>query len=120
MGDEGVSQLVESFPEGVVVVDPARTEEYRHDRARLPTRRSADRRGAPGADADSLVTVGASLLAVRDWTFLLGPGVMAAINALSLGTLMYRSGPVPGAIPPHGTHRRPPAPLRQPRDDVRG
>jgi hypothetical protein len=58
-----------------------------------------DLAGAPGADADSLVTVGASLVAVRDWTFLLGPGVMAAINALLLGTLMYRSGLVPRAIP---------------------
>ena len=40
MGDEGVSQLVESSPEGVVVVDPARTEKYRHDWARyLPAGR---------------------------------------------------------------------------------
>ncbi len=58
-----------------------------------------DSAGAAGADADSLVDVGASLVAVRDWTFLLGPGVMAAINALLLGTLMYRSGLVPRAIP---------------------
>jgi hypothetical protein len=54
---------------------------------------------APGTDADSLVSIGASLVAVRDWTFLLGPGVMAAVNALLLGTLMYRSGLVPRAIP---------------------
>jgi hypothetical protein len=58
-----------------------------------------DMAGAPGADPDSLVTVGASLVAIRDWTFLLGPGVMAAVNALLLGTLMYRSGLVPRAIP---------------------
>lgn len=58
-----------------------------------------DMADAPGTNADSLVTVGASLVAVRDWTFLLGPGVMAAINALLLGTLMYRSGLVPRAIP---------------------
>ncbi len=58
-----------------------------------------DMAGAPGADTDSLVTVGASLVAVRDWTFLLGPGVMASVNALLLGTLMYRSGLVPRAIP---------------------
>jgi glycolate oxidase len=40
MGDEGISQLVNSLPEGVVVVDPARTEKYRHDWARyLPAGR---------------------------------------------------------------------------------
>jgi glycolate oxidase len=40
MGDEGISQLVESLPAGVVVVDPAGTEQYRHDWARyLPAGR---------------------------------------------------------------------------------
>ena len=58
-----------------------------------------DLAGAPGTDEAALVTVGAALVAVRDWTFLLGPGVMAAINALLLGTLIYRSGLVPRAIP---------------------
>jgi Domain of unknown function (DUF4386) len=58
-----------------------------------------DMAGAADGDADSLITVGASLVAIRDWTFLLGPGVMAPINALLLGTLMYRSGLVPRAIP---------------------
>jgi hypothetical protein len=52
----------------------------------------------PGADADSLVTVAAGLVAVRDWTLLLGPG-LAIANALLLGTLMYRSRLVPRAIP---------------------
>jgi hypothetical protein len=55
--------------------------------------------GATGAEAGSLVTAGQSLVAVRDWTFLLGPNVMAGINALLLGTLMYKSGLVPRAIP---------------------
>ena len=55
-----------------------------------------------GADQDSLVAVGQSLVAVRDWTFLLGPGLMAALNALLLGTLMYRSGLVPRVIPTMG------------------
>ncbi len=58
-----------------------------------------DLAGTAAADDPSLVAVGASLVAVRDWTFLLGPGVMAAVNALLLGTLMYRSGLVPRAIP---------------------
>jgi hypothetical protein len=55
--------------------------------------------GAPGADADSLSTTAASLVAVRDFTFHLGPGFMAAVNALLLGSLMYRSGLVPRVIP---------------------
>jgi Domain of unknown function (DUF4386) len=55
--------------------------------------------GASGAEATSLVTTGQSLVAVRDWTFLLGPNVMAGLNALLLGTLMYKSGLVPRVIP---------------------
>ena len=35
-----------------------------------------DLAGATGTDTASLVTTGRSLVAVRDWTFLLGPGVM--------------------------------------------
>jgi hypothetical protein len=54
--------------------------------------------GAPGTDTASLVTTGRALVAVRDWTFLLGPGLMPAINAL-LGSLLYRSRLVPRVIP---------------------
>lgn len=54
--------------------------------------------GDPSADADALVTVAAALVAVRDWTFLFGPG-LAVANALLLGTLMYRSRLVPRVIP---------------------
>ncbi|MEU8190651.1 DUF4386 domain-containing protein [Micromonospora carbonacea] len=54
---------------------------------------------ATGADAPTLVAVGASLVAVRDWTFLLGPGLVPAANALLLGYLMYRSALVPRIIP---------------------
>lgn len=53
----------------------------------------------PGADPGALVPVQAALVAVRDWTFLLGPGVVPVANALLLGTLMYRSRLVPRAIP---------------------
>jgi hypothetical protein len=51
----------------------------------------------PGAaDPDSLVTAGQSLVAVRDATFLLGPGFCAAFgNGILLGTLMYKSGLLP-------------------------
>jgi hypothetical protein len=52
--------------------------------------------GAAGADAGSLVTAGRSLVAVHDWTFLLGPGWIVGVgNGLILGWLMYRSGLVP-------------------------
>jgi hypothetical protein len=51
---------------------------------------------AGSADAGSLVAVGASLVAIHDWTFLLGPGFVVGIgNGLLLGYLMYRSGLVP-------------------------
>ena len=58
--------------------------------------------GATGGEADALMVVGQSLVAVRDWTFLLGPNVMAALNALLLGTLLYRSGLLPRVIPTLG------------------
>jgi hypothetical protein len=54
--------------------------------------------GAAGADSATLVTIQHSLLAVRDWSFVLGTGV-PALNAFLLGTLMYRSRLVPRAIP---------------------
>ena len=43
-----------------------------------------------------------SLIAVKDWTFLLGPGFMASLNALCLAPVMYRSGLVPRIIPTLG------------------
>ena len=58
--------------------------------------------GAAGADAASLVTTGASHVAVYNWAFLLGQSLMPGINALLLGTLMYRSRLVPRAIPAMG------------------
>ena len=51
-----------------------------------------------GAGPDGLVT-GQALPAMYDWTFLFGPGFMAAVNAVLLGSLMYRSGLVPRIIP---------------------
>jgi hypothetical protein len=52
--------------------------------------------GAAGADAASLVAVAKSLVAVKDWTFLFGPGYLAGIgNGMLLGYLMYTSGLVP-------------------------
>ena len=54
------------------------------------------RQEAAGADAASLVTAGKSLVALHDWTFLLGPGFFVGVgNGLMLGYLMYRSALVP-------------------------
>lgn len=47
------------------------------------------------------VPVSQALVAVRDWTFVLGPG-MAGFNALLIGTLMFRSRLIPRAIPAIG------------------
>ena len=55
--------------------------------------------GAAGANAASLVTTGASHVAVYKWTFLLSQSLMPAINAVLLGSLMYRSRLVPRVIP---------------------
>jgi len=54
---------------------------------------------AAGTDAASLVTTGASLVAIHNWTFLLGQTLMPGVNALLLGYLMYRSRLVPRVIP---------------------
>ncbi|MCA1984189.1 DUF4386 domain-containing protein [Nocardioides nematodiphilus] len=51
------------------------------------------------AASDGVVTTARALVDVRAWTFLLGPGVMPAFNALFLGTILYRSGLVPRALP---------------------
>jgi hypothetical protein len=54
------------------------------------------RQDAASADPGSLVVAGQSLVAVHDWTFLLGPGWVGVLGTgLILGWLMYRSGLVP-------------------------
>jgi hypothetical protein len=57
---------------------------------------------AANADKASLVTNGASLVATYNGTFLLGQTLMPCMSALLLGTLMYRSGLVPRALPTMG------------------
>ena len=48
------------------------------------------------AGAASLVPIAESLVAVHDWTFLLGPGFCVGLgNGMILGYLMYKSGLVP-------------------------
>jgi hypothetical protein len=55
--------------------------------------------GATGAQAQALGVTGEALVALRQWTFLLGPGVMAGVNDLLLGYILYRSGLVGRVIP---------------------
>jgi len=55
-----------------------------------------------GSDPATTPAVSQGLVAVRDWTFLFGPGFMACVNAVLLGTLMYKSRLVPRIIPTIG------------------
>jgi hypothetical protein len=55
--------------------------------------------GATGMEATSLTTVGSALVAGYNGATLLGQSLMPAFNALFLGTLLYRSGLVPRALP---------------------
>jgi Domain of unknown function (DUF4386) len=48
-----------------------------------------------GANAGSLDIAGQSLVAIHDYTFLLGPGFCVGVNGLVLGYLFYKSGLVP-------------------------
>ncbi len=54
---------------------------------------------AAGAEAAALVTTGRSLVALHNWTFVLGQSLMPGVNALVLGSLLYRSRLVPRVIP---------------------
>ena len=62
----------------------------------------ADLAGATGARADALAVTGHALIELRQWTFLVGPGIMAGINGLFLAYVMYRSRLVPRIIPTIG------------------
>jgi hypothetical protein len=58
-----------------------------------------DMTGLAGSDPTGLLTTQHSLVAIRDYTFLLGPNLAPVINALLFGTLLYKSGLVPRIIP---------------------
>jgi hypothetical protein len=54
--------------------------------------------GTTGAESAVAVTVGQSLVAVHDWTFVFGPKLALGVNTVLLAYLMYRSRLVPRAI----------------------
>lgn len=58
--------------------------------------------GAPDADTGALLTTGHALVAMHDWSFLFGPGLMPVLNALLIGSVMYRSRLLPRWIPTLG------------------
>ena len=61
--------------------------------------------GQAGAGPDALAT-GNALVAMHNWTFLLGQGFIPAVNALLIGSLLYQSRLVPRILPvthDHGT-----------------
>lgn len=54
------------------------------------------RHAVAGTDAAALTLVGQALVAIKNWTFLLGPAFVGVLGTgLMLGYLMYRSGLVP-------------------------
>jgi hypothetical protein len=48
-----------------------------------------------GPDASHYLALGTLLVAVSDWTFLLGPGIIFSITALILNRLLYKANLVP-------------------------
>jgi hypothetical protein len=48
-----------------------------------------------GANGGSLVIAGRTLVAIHNWTFLMGPGFCVGVNDVLLGYLMYSTGLMP-------------------------
>lgn len=59
-------------------------------------------RNGTGGDPAALDVTGRALVGVHDWAFLVGPGMMAPLNALLIGSVMYRSRLLPRWIPTLG------------------
>lgn len=57
-----------------------------------------DLAGSTGADIGALNIAGQTLVAIHDWTFLLGPGFCVGVNGILLGWLMYRTGLMPRGL----------------------
>jgi hypothetical protein len=85
------SRVVEAALIGVGVVSLLSIVTLRHDFA-----------GSTGSQKDALEVVGQALLDIRQWTFLVGPGLIAGVNGLFLGYIMYKSRLVPRIIPTVG------------------
>lgn len=56
------------------------------------------RQDAPAGDDEALTTAARTLIALHDWTFLLGPGLVIGVNSMLLAWLMLRSRLVPAWI----------------------
>jgi Domain of unknown function (DUF4386) len=54
-----------------------------------------DLAGSVGANGGSLVIAGRSLVAIHNWTFLMGPGFCVGVDDILLGYLMYSTGLMP-------------------------
>ena len=80
----------------VSLTELPRSESLELLRAQLPDLTAA------AADRVAAALVGAALVALRQWTFLVGPGLIPGINALFLGYILYRSRLVPRLIPTIG------------------
>ena len=80
--------------------------------------RARSRQPAPGLSGRGRPAV--SLAALKDWTFLFGPGFIVPFgNGLILGYLMYTLGPRPAAHGLARTDRRPAPPVREHRHALR-
>jgi hypothetical protein len=55
-------------------------------------------RQAPGGSDDAMTTAARTLIALHDWTFLLGPGLVIGVNSMLLAWLMLRTRLVPAWI----------------------
>lgn len=64
----------------------------------LVSLRQAHAEGAVGTDDDALLAVARGLVAVHDWTFLVGPGLVIGLNTLVLAAVVHRAGLAPRAI----------------------
>ena len=57
-----------------------------------------DLAGSIGANGASLVIAGRTLVAIHNWTFLIGPGFCVGVNDILLGYLMYSTGLMPSRL----------------------
>jgi hypothetical protein len=55
-----------------------------------------------GGDPTSLTTTADGLIAIKDWTFLLGPGLAPVVNAICFATVLHQARLVPRWIPTIG------------------